>query len=112
MVGWYFHHLGEKAMSTVWRFLVKFASLIVSPLHCFDRVILKGHLALASERELEFFVDCILKIRRADFLVCSGEYQKHYFYPFMELAGFDLRRDLSPDNHPTAPTKAPGCMAR
>ena len=55
-------------MKSVWRFLVKFASLLVSPLHCFDRVILKGHLALASERELEFFVDCILKIRRADFL--------------------------------------------
>lgn len=35
-------------------------------------------------------------LRRADFLVCSGEFQKHYFYPFMEIAGFDLRQDSLP----------------
>ena len=29
-------------MNTIWRFLTKFASIIVGPLHCFDRVIFKG----------------------------------------------------------------------
>jgi hypothetical protein len=48
-------------MSTVWPFLVKFASLIVCTLHCFDRVIFKGHLALSAPCELEYFVDRILK---------------------------------------------------
>ncbi len=43
-------------MSTVWRFLIKFASLIACTLHCFDRVIFKGHLAMSSSRELERFV--------------------------------------------------------
>ncbi len=55
-------------MSTVWPFLVKFASLIVSTLHCFDRVIFKGHLALSAPCELEYFVDRILKVRRSDFM--------------------------------------------
>jgi hypothetical protein len=32
-------------MTTVWPFLAKFASLIVCMLHCFDRMIFKGHLA-------------------------------------------------------------------
>src|SRR6266480_4374485 len=48
MVGWYFHQPGENAMTTVWRFLVKFAGLIVCTLHCFDRVLFKGHLALSA----------------------------------------------------------------
>src|SRR5512135_3622338 len=61
-------HLGENAMTTAWRFLVKFASLIVCTLHCFDRVIFKGHLALAAPCELEYFVDCVLKVRRTDFM--------------------------------------------
>ncbi len=55
-------------MTTVWRFLVKFASLIVCTLHCFDRVLFKGHLALAAPHELERFVDCTLKVRRSDFM--------------------------------------------
>jgi hypothetical protein len=55
-------------MSTVWRFLTKFASLIVCTLHCFDRVIFKGHLAMASPRELERFVDYVLKVRRSHFI--------------------------------------------
>ncbi len=52
-------------MAIVWRFLTKFASLIVCTLHCFDRVIFKGHLAMASSRELERFVDYVLKVRRS-----------------------------------------------
>src|SRR5262245_21788837 len=55
-------------MKTLSRFLVKFTSLIVAVLSCFDRVIFKGHLALAAPRELEYFVDCALKVRRSDFL--------------------------------------------
>jgi len=55
-------------MSTVWRFVAKFASLIVCTLHCFDRIIFKGHLALAAPRQLEYFVDCVLKVRRSDFM--------------------------------------------
>jgi hypothetical protein len=68
MVGAYGHHPGENAMKTVWRFLTKFAKLIVCTLHCFDRVLFKGHLALAAPRELEYFVDRILKVRRSDFM--------------------------------------------
>jgi hypothetical protein len=55
-------------MATVWRFLVKFANTIVCTLHCFDRVIFKGHLFIASVSELERFVDYVLKMRRADFI--------------------------------------------
>jgi hypothetical protein len=55
-------------MTTVCRFLAKFASLIVCTLHCFDRVIFKGHLALSSANELERFVDYVLKVRRSHFL--------------------------------------------
>jgi hypothetical protein len=55
-------------MSTACRFLVKFASLIVCTLHCFDRVIFKGHLPFGAPCELEYFVDRILKVRRADFM--------------------------------------------
>jgi hypothetical protein len=55
-------------MSTVCRFLVKFASLILGTLHCFDRVIFKGHLALAAPSELERFVDWVLKVRRSHFM--------------------------------------------
>src|ERR1700722_3225001 len=55
-------------MSPVCRFLTKFASLIVCVLHCFDRVIFKGHLAMAAPSELERFVDWVLKVRRCHFV--------------------------------------------
>jgi hypothetical protein len=55
-------------MATVWRFVTKFASLIVATLHCFDRVIFKGHLAMAAPAELERFVDWVLKVRRCHFM--------------------------------------------
>jgi hypothetical protein len=55
-------------MKTLSRFVTKFTSLIVAVLSCFDRVIFKGHLALSAPRELESFVDCVLKIRRSDFM--------------------------------------------
>jgi len=55
-------------MNTVWRFLTKFASVIVCTLHCFERVIFKGHLAMAAPSELERFVDWVLKVRRCHFM--------------------------------------------
>jgi len=55
-------------MNTVCRFLAKFASIIVGTLHCFDRVIFKGHLAMAAPSELERFVDWVLKVRRCHFM--------------------------------------------
>jgi hypothetical protein len=68
MVGAYISHPEENAMSTVCQFLVKFASLIVCVLHCFDRVIFKGHLAMARPAELERFVDYVLRVRRCHFI--------------------------------------------
>jgi hypothetical protein len=62
------HLPGENAMATGWRFLTTFASLIVGTLHCCDRVIFKGHRAMASPRELERFVDYVLKVRRRHFM--------------------------------------------
>lgn len=32
-------------------------------------------------------------LRRADLVICSGHFQRHYFYPFLAMAGFDLRKD-------------------
>jgi hypothetical protein len=55
-------------MKTLSRFATKFTSLIVAMLSCFDRVIFKGHLALAAPCELESFVDLTLKVRRSDFM--------------------------------------------
>ena len=51
-------------MKTLSRFVAKFTSSIVAVLSCLDRVIFKGHLALAAPRELEYFVDCVLNSRR------------------------------------------------
>src|SRR5260370_6574601 len=55
-------------MKMLSRFVHKFTSLIVAVLSCFDRVIFKGHLALAAPCELEYFVDRVLKVRRSDFM--------------------------------------------
>jgi hypothetical protein len=55
-------------MKTLSRFISKFTSSIAAVLSCFDRVIFKGHLALSAPCELEYFVDCILKVRRSDFM--------------------------------------------
>jgi hypothetical protein len=68
MVGAYDSQPGENAMSTVCRFAAKFASIIVFTLHCFDRVIFKGHLAMAAPKELERFVDYVLRVRRSHFI--------------------------------------------
>ncbi len=42
--------------------------MIVAVISCFDRVIFKGHLALAAPCELEYFVDRVLNVRRTDFM--------------------------------------------
>ncbi len=55
-------------MKTLSPFVAKFTSSIFAVLSCFDRVIFKGHLALAAPCELEYFVDCVLKVRRSDFM--------------------------------------------
>jgi hypothetical protein len=55
-------------MKTLSRFVAKFTSVIVAVLSCFDRVIFKGHLALAAPCELEYFVDSVLRVRRSDFM--------------------------------------------
>ena len=55
-------------MQSVNQFVAKFASLIVTTLSCFDRVIFKGHLPFGDARHLNRFVDYRLKMRRKDFL--------------------------------------------
>ncbi len=35
-------------------------------------------------------------LRRADFVICSGEFQRHYFLSFLALAGFSLEPQLLP----------------
>src|ERR1700740_2814293 len=54
-------------MKTVSRFVQKFASLIACVFSCFDRVIFKGHLSLSRAKEVEKFIDYLLKMRRVDF---------------------------------------------
>ncbi len=55
-------------MRSVSSILVKFSSLIVCTLHCFDRVIFKGHLATAPAKELKRFVVYVLRVRRCHFV--------------------------------------------
>src|SRR5690606_20716480 len=42
-------------------------------------------------------------LQRADFITCSGEKQKHYFYPFLREAGFTI----SLEDIPVIPFSAP-----
>jgi len=55
-------------MKTLSRFVVKFTSLTVAVLSCFDRVIFKGRLPFTNGPALEGFIDYVLKIRRCDFM--------------------------------------------
>ncbi len=74
-------------MDTVWGFVAKFASLIVCTLHCFDRVIFKGHLAMAAPAELERFVDWVLKVRRCHFIkVIAPEWSERLVQHAQEVA--------------------------
>jgi hypothetical protein len=49
-------------------FSTRFATLLTWVLSCFDRVIFKGYLPISRPGQFEFFVDHVLKVRRADFL--------------------------------------------
>jgi hypothetical protein len=74
-------------MSTVWRFLTKFASIIVCPLHCFDRVIFKGHLTMAAPAKLEMFVDWVLRVRRCHFMnVLAPQYSERLVWHAQQTA--------------------------
>jgi hypothetical protein len=35
-------------------------------------------------------------LRRADFIICGGEFQRHYFWPYLAMAGFDLQIESFP----------------
>ena len=63
-------------MKTLSRFVIKFTSLIVAVLSCFDRVIFKGYLPITNGPALEGFVDYVLKIRRCDFMAFAEEQSK------------------------------------
>jgi hypothetical protein len=80
-------------MKTLSRFITKFTTLIVAVLSCFDRVIFKGHLALAAPCELEYFVDRILKVRRCDFMkTLASQYSERLVAHAQEMAR-DAGRD-------------------
>ena len=54
-----------------------------------------------------------LKIRtlaKADFFTCAGEQQRHYFYPWLLLAGFDVRQDVIGVVPVSMPPEAPERM--
>jgi len=59
-------------MKLVSPFLVKFSSLIAWVFSSFDRVIFKGHLPISRISQFQRFVDCVLKIRRDDFMKRLG----------------------------------------
>jgi hypothetical protein len=50
------------------RFVERFAASIVAVLSCFDRVIFKGYLPFGDDAHLNAYVDCVLHMRRKDFL--------------------------------------------
>ncbi len=56
------------AMKPFSSFATRFATLISWVLSCFDRVIFKGYLPISRPDQFAFFVDHVLKVRRADFL--------------------------------------------
>lgn len=60
-------------MSTVCEFFVRFSSLILWKLSCFDRVIFKGYLSISRVSRFEGWIDGVLKIRRKDFLPLDGK---------------------------------------
>lgn len=46
-----------------------------------------------ADRDLE---EKLSALRRADFIICGGEFQRHYFYPYLAMAGFDVRNEQFP----------------
>ena len=75
-------------MKTVCRFVAKFASMISAVLHCFDRVIFKGHLPLLRPEVLTGFVDYVLRVRRSDFMKkLAPQYSEQLVAHAKNLAG-------------------------
>ncbi len=60
-------------MKTLSCLVIKFTSLIVAVLSCFDRFIFKRYLPITNGLALKGFVDHILKIRRCDFMAFAEE---------------------------------------
>ncbi len=60
-------------MSAVCGFFRAFSSLILWKLSCFDRVIFKGYLPIASVQQFSGWVDHTLRIRRCDYLAHDGK---------------------------------------
>lgn len=42
------------------------------------------------------FTEKLHALRNVDFVTCSGNYQRHYFLPFLYLAGFAMVKDICP----------------
>jgi hypothetical protein len=75
-------------MKTVCRFVTKFASMISCVLHCFDRVIFKGHLPLLRPEILTGFVDYVLRVRRSAFMKkLAPQYSEQLVAHAKNLAG-------------------------
>ncbi len=60
-------------MSSVCQFMLRFASLILWKLSCFDRVIFKGYLSICRVDRFEGWVDYELGIRRKEYLEQDGK---------------------------------------
>ena len=60
-------------MAAVCDFFVRFASLIVWKLSCFDRVIFRGHLSISRVSRFEAWGDGVLKIKRMDYQPLDGK---------------------------------------
>lgn len=46
-------------------------------------------------------------LRRADYIICGGEFQRHYFYPYLAMAGHDVASDQFPVIPFSVPPDAP-----
>jgi len=60
-----------------------------------------------DQRDLQ---EKLAALRRADFITCGGEYQKHYFYPYLRIAGWDLSNaqiPVTPFSVPPEPRAEP-----
>ena len=69
-------------METRFRFVIKFARLIVVVLSYFDRLIRKIYLPITNRTCLKGFIDCVLKIQRMDFMAFAEEQSN----PFVDYA--------------------------
>jgi hypothetical protein len=93
----------EDAVQKLCSFLTKFASLISWCHSCFDRVIFKGHLPISRPYQMAYFIDAVLKMRRADFFKKTGpvwsqrlvDHAKNYASKYGRP--FERQRDVDKD---------------